>query len=82
MKKTSLADAKAHLSSIVDEAQHHRQRTLILRHGRPAAAIVPVEVAMESRRELSLVEIEELFAGLGSVAPTESAVQDFVSGRR
>jgi prevent-host-death family protein len=82
VKKTSLAAAKAHLSSLVDEAQHHRTRTLILRHGRPAAAIVPVEVAMEPRRQLSLVEIDALFAGLGSVAPTESAVQDLVSERR
>ena len=82
VKKTSLAAAKAHLSSLVDEAQHHRKRTLILRHGRPAAAIVPVEVALETPRQLSPVELDELFAGLGAAAPNESAVQDLVSGRR
>ncbi|MFO0745218.1 MAG: type II toxin-antitoxin system Phd/YefM family antitoxin [Myxococcota bacterium] len=82
MKKTSLAEAKAHLSTLVDDAQHHHKRTLILRHGKPAAAIVPVEVAAEGRRPLSADEIELLFAGLGSAAPETSAVDDLVSGRR
>ena len=82
MKKTSLAAAKAHLSTLVDEAERHQRRTLILRHGRAAAAIVPVDVAMESRRQLSSAEIDELFAELGTASPTESAVNDLASGRR
>jgi prevent-host-death family protein len=39
MRKTSLAHAKAHLSELVDDAEHHGNRTVILRHGKPAAAI-------------------------------------------
>lgn len=82
MKKTSLAAAKAHLSSLVDDAEHRRRRTLILRHGRPVAAIVPVDVALDQGHALSAGEIEQLFAALGSSAPDESAVDELLSSRR
>ena len=45
VQRTSLVQAKAHLSELVDAAEHRGQRILILRHGKPAAAIVPVRVA-------------------------------------
>lgn len=45
MRRTSLVQAKAHLSDLVDRAERRGQLTLICRHGRPAAAIVPVDVA-------------------------------------
>ena len=82
VKKTSLAQAKAHLSALVDEAEHHQRRTLILRHGKPAAAIVPVGLAVARRPSLSVREINELLAKLGSVAPEASAVEDLLAGRR
>ncbi|AUX48733.1 uncharacterized protein SOCE26_102740 [Sorangium cellulosum] len=82
MRKASLAKAKAGLSALVDEAEHHKKGTLILRHGKPAAAIVPVEMAMPPKPRLSDAEIERLFAGLGSAAPQESAVDDLLSARR
>lgn len=82
MRKTSLAEAKAHLSALVDEAEHHNKRILILRHGKPAAAIVPVDVAVPAQSRLSGAEIETLFAALGGAAPQASAVEDLLSGRR
>jgi prevent-host-death family protein len=82
VQKTSLADAKAHLSALVDQAEHHHKRILILRHGKPAAAIVPVDVAIPSKRVLSGAEIEKLFAELGGASPQTSAVDDLLSGRR
>ena len=82
MLKTSLAEAKAHLSALVDEAEHHHERILILRHGKPAAAIVPVDVALPPKVHLSGAEIEVLFAGLGRASSQESAVDDLLSGRR
>jgi prevent-host-death family protein len=82
MQKTSLAEAKAHLAALVDQAEHHHQRILILRHGKPAAAIVPVDVAIPPRRHLSDAEIEKLFAELGEASPQVSAVDDLLSGRR
>jgi prevent-host-death family protein len=82
VQKTSLAEAKAHLSALVDAAEHHHQRILILRHGKPAAAIVPIEVALPPARRLSSAEIDGLFAALGGAAPHVSAVDDLLSGRR
>jgi prevent-host-death family protein len=87
MQKRSFAEVKAHLSEVVDQAEHRGKKTLILRHGKPAAAIVPVSVARgrASRRALTPEEaerrIDELtkeLAGDGSV----SAVADLLEGRR
>jgi prevent-host-death family protein len=82
VQKTSVAEARAHLSALVDAVEHRHERILILRHGKPAAAIVPVDVALSSRRALSGAEIERLFAGLGAAAPEASAVDDLLAGRR
>ena len=35
MRTSSLAAAKAHLSSLVDDAEHRGKSTVILRHGKP-----------------------------------------------
>jgi prevent-host-death family protein len=43
MRRTSLVHAKAHLSELVDEAEHKKRPVIILRHGKPAAAIVPLD---------------------------------------
>jgi len=59
----------------VDEAEHHHKRILILRHGKPAAAIVPVDVAIPPEHRLSGAEIEKLFADLGGASPQASAVE-------
>jgi prevent-host-death family protein len=82
MQRTSLAEAKARLSALVDEAEHHKKRILILRHGKPAAAIVPVDVAIPPKHRLASAEIEKLFADLGGASPEVSAVDDLLSGRR
>jgi prevent-host-death family protein len=82
MRKASLAEAKAHLSALVDEAEHHNKRTLILRHGKPVAAIVPLDVAVPSTPRLSKKEIERLFAALGAMASQKSAGEDLPAGRR
>jgi prevent-host-death family protein len=89
MKKASLADAKARLSALVDEAEHKGRRTLILRHGKPSAAIVPVSVATaparargRKRRSLSHAEVKRLFAGLGKGRSSQSAVAELRRSRR
>lgn len=89
MRRTSLAEAKAHLSAFVDEAEHHHKRTLILRHGKPAAAIVPLDFAeapgrsvAPSRPKLTVAEVDALFAAFESVSPHQSAVEDLLAGRR
>lgn len=84
MRKTSFAEAKAHLSELVDAAEHRGVRILILRHGKPAAAIVPPEVVLERahrRRRRSAAEIEALHAALGQ-GDGGSGVLDLLAGRR
>jgi len=85
--KTSLAHAKAHLSELVDQAEHKNRRILILRHGKPAAAIVPVGVATPKRQRraqaMSDVEVRAFFEEAAQAGdPTHSAVEDLVRGRR
>jgi prevent-host-death family protein len=77
MKKTSLVHAKAHLSDLVDAAEHRGERVLILRHGKPAAAIVPVAVAerrTKKHRPMTSDEAEAFLKRLISEAPPSSSM--------
>lgn len=87
MEKRSFADVKAHLSEVVDQAEHRGKKILILRHGKPAAAIVPVSIARGRPRgafmgpdeaERRLDELAAEMAGDESF----SAVADLLEWRR
>lgn len=85
----SLADAKARISELVDQAEHHGKRVVILRHGKPAAAIVPVEAAMPKRSRRSRMtraqldqSIQMYIAEFSASEPETSAVDDLLAGRR
>lgn len=85
MRKTSLAHAKAHLSELVDDVEHRGKRVVIQRHGKPAAALVPVDVAAPERRptRMSAADIRALFAELAVYDdPAVSAVDDLLQSRR
>jgi prevent-host-death family protein len=84
MRKTSLADAKAHLSELVDAAEHRGQRILILRHGKPAAAIVPAAVVAPPATPLSAVEAKALLDRLASGAPGKprESIEEALGRRR
>jgi prevent-host-death family protein len=75
MRRTSLVHAKAHLSELVDEAEHKKRPVIILRHGKPAAAIVPVEAVpglkRAAPRSMSAKEACALMDRLIANAPTE-----------
>jgi prevent-host-death family protein len=85
----ALAEAKARISELVDQAEHHGKRTLILRHGKPAAALVPIELAAPPRRpakrvpkktvERSIAAFIDEFSAAESAV---SAVEDLITGRR
>jgi prevent-host-death family protein len=83
MNRTSLVKAKAHLSELVDAAQHRGQRILILRHGKPAAAIVPVKVAERSaaRRLMTEAQAEAFLDDIAASAPALDISIDEALGR-
>jgi prevent-host-death family protein len=87
MRTTSLAEAKAHLSELVDQAEHHGRRILILRHGKPAAAIVPTDV-VAARRPRSMPlgraarSVRAFVAEFSAADPGTSAVEDLMRSRR
>ena len=85
MRQTSLAQAKAYLSELVDEAEHHGKRIMILRHGKPAAAIVPVAVAapLKSKAPMTLAAARAFLRELGEQGDAnQSPVEDPLDGRR
>jgi prevent-host-death family protein len=84
MRKTSLATAKAKLSALVDDAQHRGRTTLILRHGKPSAAIVPVDVVMaraQGGARLPPGDVKALFDALAA-GGKRGAVADLLASRR
>ena len=80
MKKASLAVARAHLSSLVDAAEYRKRRTLIVRHGRAVAAIVPVE--RDEPSFLTADEVTDMFAAFNSSGVEASAVEALLVERR
>jgi prevent-host-death family protein len=87
MERRSFADVKAHLSEVVDQAEHRGKRIIILRHGKPAAAIVPVSAVRvpSVRAAMSLDEADRRLVELGAELggdPGFSAVVDLLDGRR
>jgi prevent-host-death family protein len=75
MRRTSLVHAKAHLSELVDEAEHKKRPVIILRHGKPAAAIVPLDAVAGLKRAaprpMSAEEARALMDRLVANAPLE-----------
>jgi len=75
VRRTSLVHAKAHLSELVDEAEHKKKPVLILRHGKPAAAIVPVDLVLgvkpNAPRPMSADEARAFMDRLVAGTPSE-----------
>lgn len=86
MRAASLAEAKTHLSELVDEAEHRGKRIMILRDGKPAAAIVPVEVALPKRpkgKPMTASDAKTLLDELVKLGdPKGEAVRDLLESRR
>jgi prevent-host-death family protein len=82
MRKTSLANAKTHLSKFVDLAEHRGQRILILRHGKPAAVIAPAEMPAPSAPPLTTREAKDLLDRLARCAPPSESIEEALGRRR
>jgi len=70
MKQASLAQAKAHISEIVDAAEHRGASTLIHRHGKPSAVVVLVEIDMPVKKKRRWMTPEEIVALHAIFSPT------------
>ena len=85
-KQTWLAHAKAHLSEIVDAAEHRGVSTLIHRHGKPSAVVVPIEIGMPVKKKRRGMTLEEIAARHVTFEeqgdPNFSAIEDLIAGRR
>ncbi len=84
VKRMSVAEAKAHFSELVADARRGEE-TVILRHGRPAAAVVPATAVEPARTPVAATREEALavfesFALLGD--PAIDAVAELKAGRR
>jgi prevent-host-death family protein len=85
MRRTSLVHAKAHLSELVDEAEHKKRPVIILRHGKPAAAIVPIEALNAPKRAtprpMSADETRVFMDALVASVPPNDMTMDGALGR-
>ncbi len=83
-RRASLVQIKSDFSRCVDEAEHGGRSIVITRHGKPAAAIVPLSAVPTAKpTRMTLDEANAFlgsFAGLGD--PSFSAVDDLIAGRR
>ncbi|MCC7535660.1 MAG: type II toxin-antitoxin system Phd/YefM family antitoxin [Deltaproteobacteria bacterium] len=89
MRSRPLADVKAHLSEIVDSVEHRGARLLITRHGKPAAAIVPVgDLTTPQARKVRVRPkatrraVEAMLASFAPAEPGDSAVEQLRRDRR
>jgi len=86
MRRMSFVEAKAHLSELVDDAEHKHRPVLILRHGKPAAALVPVDLVLGAKTatppSMKEDELAAFWSGFGSRDTSRSAVADLLEGRR
>jgi prevent-host-death family protein len=82
VRKTSLANAKTHLSKLVDLAEHRGQRILILRHGKPAAVIAPVERPTTSAPALTKRQAKAVLDRLVRGAPPSESIEQALGRRR
>jgi prevent-host-death family protein len=84
VRKMSVAEAKAHFSEVVAEARRGK-KIVILRHGKPAAAVVPASAVERTRDPVAMSRDEALavfesFAHLGD--PAIDAAAELRAGRR
>ena len=67
-RSLGIAEARKEFARIIDSVQHKGDNYVIVRHGQPAAAVVPIEVYSRIKQER-----EELFAkGTGAKCSRQS----------
>lgn len=72
-KQMTITQVRDSLGDVVDDVQHQNNRYMILRHGKPAAVIVPLHVyeSWQSNRERLFGLIEQMRSAAGDADPDE-----------
>jgi len=72
-KQMNITQVRDALGNLVDEVQHQNNKYIILRHGKPAVAVVPLHVyeSWKSNRERLFGLIEQMQVSSGSGDPDE-----------
>jgi prevent-host-death family protein len=72
-KEIGATQARDKFSSIIDEVQHQGDKYVISRHGKPAVAVVPMQVyeSWKQQRERLLTLIREVQAANPDADPDE-----------
>lgn len=72
-KQMTITQVRDAIGDVVDEVQHRNNRYIILRHGKPAAVIVPLHVyeSWQSNRDRLFSLIEQMQATSGDSDPDE-----------
>jgi prevent-host-death family protein len=73
-KKLGVTEARGKFREIVEQVQHHGDTYIINRHGKPAAAMVPIEVYEVWKRQRSeLFDLIRTMQTEANLTPEESA---------
>ena len=72
-KQMNITQVRDALGNLVDEVQYQNNKYIILRHGKPAVAVVPLHVyeSWKSNRERLFGRIEQMQASSGDNDPDE-----------
>lgn len=72
-KQMTITQVRDAIGDVIDEVQHRNNRYIILRHGKPAAVIVPLHVyeSWQSNRERLFNLIEQMRSAAGDTDPEE-----------
>jgi prevent-host-death family protein len=63
MSTRSLRDLRNHLSEVVDRVQHHHERVVVRRNGKPAAVIVSPEDLAQMQETIDVLSDPTTLAG-------------------
>lgn len=72
-KQMTITQVREALGDVVDEVQYQNNRYVIMRHGKPAAVIVPLHVyeSWQTNRERLFGLIEQMRSAAGDADPDE-----------
>lgn len=81
-KRLGVTEARDQLSDIVDQVQHKGDAYILSRHGKPAAAVVPIEVYENWRQQRRILfdTVRKIQQANGEIDP-EQVLQDVLQAQ-